>query len=143
MCISISTNLSFFNYIFKGNIDGLKSIDYIRNLSKLRIEDTNGISLLEGEFVFHNYSNDEKKFFVRLVKSDKQKHINPLCDYLVEAINFEDSVIVVPPRTEISVRLKKETSSNSIYPMYKGEFTGIDLCIYNNDDQVNFIEHQY
>lgn len=137
-----------FNFTYdkvKGLSGGLSSIEHIRKDSRLKIIEEDGLINIEGRFKFHNHSDKEQKFFVKVVESNKEKKINPYFDILEEAIDFEEpkNEVKIPPKIERVVILSKNIHKSKEYPIISGEFTGLDIGIYDQEDQVEFIKNKY
>jgi hypothetical protein len=123
--------------------DGLNSITYLRKDSKLIIKVENNNRTVEGSFKFHNYSSTEKRYFISVLRSNKEEKINPYMN-IENSINFSETKneVIIPPKSEKIVNLNKKLISNSSNPTYLMS-TNLDICIYDKKNKIEFIKNKY
>ncbi len=130
----------------KSHMDGLSSIEFIRDSSQIRFtsDNKNADVLYEGQINLKNYSNDTKEFYLKVIPNK----------YPYESLKFpsENAITIcdtsnipvkyfIDAKSEVSLPVKFSIKQNSDYYNCSGSM-GADIIIFNEKEEKKFIRRK-
>ncbi|HEX2926136.1 MAG TPA: hypothetical protein VHP38_07755 [Ruminiclostridium sp.] len=126
----------------KSQMNGLSSIEYIRKDSSFsfKSDDSNQSILFDSQIKLKNYSDETKRFYVRLIPDKRyigfpvlQKEIT-ICDNLNKPVEY-----VVGPHSEASLKSQFSTKQGSGFSNCSGSME-FDIVIFNQHEEKKFVD---
>ncbi len=118
----------------RSNLNGLKTIEYIRDGSQINFKSNGEIISVDGKIILKNYSSDKKEFYIKIpVREDylsKSAHLITVCDNSGKPVKF-----VIWPNNQVDLDIK--FSIHDLKPEWQGgSLTPTDIIIYNDTEEV-------
>lgn len=119
----------------KSNLNGLHSIEYIRDGSEINFtSDSKSISI-DGKIKLKNFSNDKKEFYIKLPIGRNPMAQNPEFITVCNTSN-EPAKFVMWPKSQVNLHIKFSIQRDEKSVLQSGNLISPDIKIYNESEEI-------
>ncbi len=120
----------------KSNLNGLQSIEYIRDGSQINFTRNGENISVEGKIILKNYSSEKKEFYIKLPVGRNFMDENPQFITVCNTFN-EPTKFVMWPESQTELKIKSSIKEDEKPVWQNGNLISPDIIIYNETEEIH------